>query len=105
MPSPAPQRLPHRLDAAIDLQRIDAFLERRIGMIAEMLAELILLLTGDRWLPSATMHLRLERPQVAMLARQLADHGPADGEPLRQPRMTPFAVFIRLHDPLPQIHR
>jgi hypothetical protein len=84
MPSPAPQRLPHRLDGAIDLQGIDAFLERRIGMIAEMLAELLLLLTGDRWLTSATMQLRLEGPQAAMLARQLADHGPADGEPLRQ---------------------
>lgn len=74
-------------------------------MIAEMLAELLLLLTGDGRLPSATMHLRLERPQATMLARQLADHGPADGEPLRQPRVTPFTVFIRLHDPLPQIHR
>jgi hypothetical protein len=105
MPSPTPQRLPHRLDAAIDLQGVDAFLERRVGMIAQMLAELLLLVTGDGRLPSATMHLRLERPQAAMLARQLADHGPADGEPLRQPRMTPFAVFIRLHDPLPQIHR
>jgi hypothetical protein len=105
MPSPAPQCLPHRLEAAIDLQGIDAFLERRIGMIAEMLAQLFLLFSGDRWLASATMHLRLERPQATMLARQLADNGPADCEPLRQPRMTPFAVFIRLHDPLPQIHR
>jgi hypothetical protein len=105
MPSPAPQRLPHCLDAAIDLQGLDAFLERRIGMIAEMLAELLLLLPGDGRLPSATVHLRLERSQVAMLAHQLADHSPADGKPLRQPRMTPFAVFIRLYDPLPQIHR
>lgn len=74
-------------------------------MIAEMLAKLLLLLTGDGRLPSATMHLRLERPQATKLARQLADHGPADGEPLPKLRMTPFAVFIRLHDPLPQIHR
>jgi len=74
-------------------------------MIAEMLAELLLLLTGDGWLTSAAMHLGLERPQATKLARQLADHGPADGEPFRKPRMTPFAVFIRLHDPLPQIHR
>lgn len=74
-------------------------------MIPKMLAELPLLLTGDGRLPSATVHLRFERSQATLLARQLADHGPADGEPLRQPRMTPFAVFIRLHDPLPQIHR
>lgn len=73
-------------------------------MIAEVLAELLLLRIGDGWLPSTTMHLRLERPQVTKLASQLADHGPADGEPLRQPRMTPFAVIIRLHNPLPQIH-
>ena len=74
-------------------------------MIAEMLAELLLLLTGDGRLASTTMHLRLERPQGTKLQRQLADHGPADGEPLRQRRMAPFAVLIRLHDPLPQIHR
>lgn len=80
-------------------------MERRIGMIAEMLAKLLLLLTGDGRLPSATMHLRLERPQATMLARQLANYGPADGEPFRQPRLTPLAVLIRLHDPLPQIHR
>lgn len=79
-------------------------MERRIGVIAEMLAELLLLLAGDRWLASATMHLRLKRPQATMLARQLANHSPADGKPLRQPCMTPFPVFIRLHDPLPQIH-
>jgi hypothetical protein len=101
MPSPAPQRLPHRLNGAIDLQGLDAFLERRIGMIAEMLAELLRLLSGDGRLPSATMHLRLERPQATKLPRQLANHGPADREPLCKPRMTPFAVFIRLHDPLP----
>ncbi len=74
-------------------------------MIVKMLAELLLVLTGDGRLTSATMHLRFERPQATMLARQLADYGSADGEPLRQPRMTPFAVFIRLHDPLSQIHR
>jgi len=76
-------------------------LERRVGVIAEMLAELLLFLTGDGRLPSATMHLRLKRPQATMLARQLADYGPADGEPLRQSGMAPFAVLIRLHDPLP----
>jgi hypothetical protein len=69
MPSPAPQCLPHRLDAAINLQGIDAFSKRRIGMIAEMPAKLLLFLTGDGRLPSATMHLRLKRPQVTMLAR------------------------------------
>lgn len=74
-------------------------------MITEMLAELLLLVTGNGRFAPATMHLRLERPQDTLLTHQLADHGPADGEPLRQQRMTPFAVFIRLHDPLPQIHR
>jgi hypothetical protein len=105
IPSPAPQRLPHRFDTAIDLQGIDAFLKRRIGVIAEMLAELLLRLTGNGRLPSAKVHLRLQCPQVTMLARQLANHGPTYREPLRQPGVTPFVVFIRLHDPLAQIHR